>query len=280
MSEADSHGLRVRGTNGEWTRLTSSRVPSVDPEIEHLWELPIGELEKILENPDHPLHEKATVVNAQAFAPISAAIEEWFARDFYQGSFTEAARKLASGGISPYAGALAKATAEASRSVEGGLTGSIAQAAMRLALNADRSWVSDEVLQYPGWHEVRESLPERQSSDPDAMEDDSPGDETRPMRAAVAPSAATSEDIAGVAEDAAEIFRADLLKLLGKQLHIQNKQLKMQSDQLKEAQEAAVTSTSALDVAKKTKTASYYAAVGGVAAALFGGVLLVMEIFK
>jgi hypothetical protein len=122
-------GVRVRDADGSWRELKSEHSPSDDPEINKLWDLPISDLDKILENPKHPLNEKAIAVTAQAFAPLQSAVHE-----------------LVLGQSSSW-----KRIGESLRAN---------------TPNIASSWVSDLVLEYPEWQRFRKSLPEPGNSEP------------------------------------------------------------------------------------------------------------------
>ena len=113
--------VRVR-RNGVWVPLESARPTSDDSEIEQLWEMGLEELNAIVEDETHPLHDKAVVVAAQAFAPITDAVAKW--------------------------------SASAAESI----SGAISELGSTPGIN--KSWVTDLVIDSPYWMAFRDSLPE------------------------------------------------------------------------------------------------------------------------
>ncbi len=66
-----SQTIGVLQPDGSWKALeTRKRDPSGDPEIEALYEMPMDKLQAILDDPLHPLHEKARVVVSEIMAPV------------------------------------------------------------------------------------------------------------------------------------------------------------------------------------------------------------------
>jgi hypothetical protein len=134
--------LGAKGSDGTWRELKPERPMSEDPEINFLWDLPIGELDAILQDAKHPLNEKAIAVTAQAFAPLQEAVKEWFKPG---GAIAESLEPLKT--VLP---------------------------------NVTKSWVSDVVLEYPAWQTFRRSLPDAARQEPLVVDDIDFDSETPP----------------------------------------------------------------------------------------------------
>lgn len=66
--------LRIR-KGDEWVDAPfSAREPTGDPELNDLWNMSLGEFEKILDDENHPLYEKAKVVSSEIVAPVREAL--------------------------------------------------------------------------------------------------------------------------------------------------------------------------------------------------------------
>jgi hypothetical protein len=67
--------VKVRSGDGTWRKLEDSRMPSGDPEVEQLWGMNLAELDAIISDESHLLHDKAVQVSFEAFEPVRAALE-------------------------------------------------------------------------------------------------------------------------------------------------------------------------------------------------------------
>lgn len=67
--------IYAKSKDGELREISGRRQKSDDPEIEALWEMPVGEVEAIANDESHPLHAKAKTVIDESLRPIRAAIE-------------------------------------------------------------------------------------------------------------------------------------------------------------------------------------------------------------
>lgn len=72
----DGGVVRSRGSDGELHKATPKRKQTGDSELDQLWALRMGELQAILDDPDHPLHEKAQQVADEMTEPIRASLEQ------------------------------------------------------------------------------------------------------------------------------------------------------------------------------------------------------------
>lgn len=52
------------------------RNPTGDPELDQLWSMRLGELRKIAEDPEHPLHDKANQVAAEMMKPLEGVARD------------------------------------------------------------------------------------------------------------------------------------------------------------------------------------------------------------
>ena len=52
------------------------RNPTGDPELDELWSMRLGELRKIAEDPEHPLHDKANQVAAEMMKPLEGVARD------------------------------------------------------------------------------------------------------------------------------------------------------------------------------------------------------------
>lgn len=68
--------IRGRGADGKWRDLTVEPRKTGDSELDELWQMSFGEFEKIVEDPEHPLHGKALEVQREAIKPITDALSE------------------------------------------------------------------------------------------------------------------------------------------------------------------------------------------------------------
>ncbi|MDR7111423.1 hypothetical protein J2X03_001287 [Microbacterium trichothecenolyticum] len=75
--EGDRDGLLYRNREGEWESFASEPMNTGDPELDHLWDITIEELNAILDDPANPLHEKAQVVLREMVAPIVEAADAY-----------------------------------------------------------------------------------------------------------------------------------------------------------------------------------------------------------
>jgi hypothetical protein len=66
--------IQVRGTDGEWHELEVERKQTGDPELDAIWAMSFRELQRILEDESHPLHEKAKQVSNEITRPITDAV--------------------------------------------------------------------------------------------------------------------------------------------------------------------------------------------------------------
>jgi len=211
--------IRVRNSDGSWRELSSDRSPSDDPEINQLWDLPVSDLELILDDPDHPLYEKAVAVTAQAFAPLQAAVQE-----------------------------LLESSGSPLLDLEDSLR--------PLLPNINTSWISDLVSEYPVWQKFRRSLPEPARTDPfviDSIDFDS-----------VTPPDVSLRKVASAADDAAVVVLEELLVV--------------QREQLAQARADAKANKDALDVARGSRTAGWWAAGAAILAAVIGIVGIVVTV--
>lgn len=55
---------------------TQRRNPTGDPELDQLWSMRLGELRKIAEDPEHPLHDKANQVAAEMMKPLEGVARD------------------------------------------------------------------------------------------------------------------------------------------------------------------------------------------------------------
>ncbi|PSK67620.1 hypothetical protein B0E53_00430 [Micromonospora sp. MH33] len=65
--------IQYRGADGEWHEITVEPKRTGDPELDAIWEMSLEELEKLVEDESHPLHEKAKQVSAEIMKPIAEA---------------------------------------------------------------------------------------------------------------------------------------------------------------------------------------------------------------
>lgn len=172
--------VKVKDPDGTWRELKSDRPPSDDPEINDLWEMPFGELQKILDDPEHPLREKALVVTTQALAPLQTAVQEWF------------------GSQSAIIDSLVKPLESLVKPIES------------LVPKIDTSWISGILPDYPAWQDLRRSLPQSDRAEPfviDSIDFDSTTPPDAPLR-----------EVAAAADDAAVVVLQDLLAVQREQL--------------------------------------------------------------
>lgn len=66
----DAPTIRFRGADGEWHDLEVERRQTGDPELDALWDMSISDLDEILDDESHPLHEKSKQVSAEAMKPL------------------------------------------------------------------------------------------------------------------------------------------------------------------------------------------------------------------
>lgn len=71
-----SRSIRVRGADGEWHELQVERRQTGDPELDAIWAMSFGELQRILEDESHPLYEKAKQVSQEITRPVVEAAKE------------------------------------------------------------------------------------------------------------------------------------------------------------------------------------------------------------
>lgn len=219
--------------DGEWVPLESNRPMSDDPEIERLWDMNLEELNAIVDDEANPVHDKAVVVASQAFAPLTELLTSWNSPDAITDAFS---RLAATPGI-------------------------------------DRSWVTDLVIEFPGWKAFRDSLPEpSEHLVVDGVDLDS----------AEAPDL-TADEFAARAPSIAAGLQA-LLDTSNAQLQEQRDQNVKLGDQLR-AQRDHTDATDkagrdALAVAKSAKTGSWFAAWAAIAGALIGVAALIVAIVK
>ena len=55
---------------------TQRRNPTGDPELDELWSMRLGELRKLAEDPEHPLHDKANQVAAEMMKPLEGVARD------------------------------------------------------------------------------------------------------------------------------------------------------------------------------------------------------------
>jgi hypothetical protein len=67
---ANESSVQFLGSDGEWHEIEVEPKNTGDPELDQLWSMSIDEMEAILEDESHPLHEKAKEVTAEAIKPI------------------------------------------------------------------------------------------------------------------------------------------------------------------------------------------------------------------
>jgi hypothetical protein len=65
--------IQYRGADGEWHEIAVEPKRTGDPELDAIWEMSFGELQKLLEDESHPLHEKAKQVSAEIMKPVAEA---------------------------------------------------------------------------------------------------------------------------------------------------------------------------------------------------------------
>jgi hypothetical protein len=129
--------VKVKGPDGKWRELETGPPPSDDPEIVELWEMPVGELQKILDDPEHPLREKALVVTNHAFAPLQEALQE----------LSRTHSEILESIVKPIE-SIGKPMESIGKPIESLLT------------TADQSWISEILPAYPVWQELRRSRPQ------------------------------------------------------------------------------------------------------------------------
>lgn len=170
----DQPTIRVKGRDGTWRELEAADRPmSDDPEVNQLWELPIEELDAIVADENHPLHEKAVAVSAQVFAPLGSALSEWAKTNV---SFDTSMMKALSSHLP----------------------------------NIDRSWISDAVLEFPQWRAFRESLPERQPDQPLVIHSIDFDSETPPAATVAQVRSAVDDMAIGIFEELLAVQREQL----------------------------------------------------------------------
>lgn len=232
--------VKVKDADGTWRELDTEPPPSDDPEIVALWDMPVGDLTKIVDDPEHPLHEKALVVTNHAFAPLTDALQEWF-------SSQEA---LAASILKPITDLVPKVD-------------SLVPHIDSLVPAIDTSWISELVPKYPAWQELRRSLPRPDRAEPlvvDAIDFDS---ETPPD--------ASLGEVASAAGDAAVVVLQQLLA-------VQREQLEQARADAATSGDALVVARESLEAAKGSRTAGWWAAGAAIAAALVAAAGIVVTI--
>lgn len=229
--------------NGEWVMLESSRPKSDDPEIEQLWDMGLEELNTIVDDQAHPLHDKAVVVAAQALAPLTDAVAKW--------------------------------SSTAAESIAGALAG------LALTPGIDKSWVTDLVVDYPNWKAFRDSLPEpTEHLVIDGIDFDSAEapDLTAEELAAKLP-AITIELLNALLSRADEQLTAQHAQMttMRDQLQTLRDQLQSQRDHTKATSQS---DQAALSVSKSAKKGSWWAAWAAIAGAVIAVAALIVTIFK
>ena len=76
QSDNERPHIRVKGSDGEWHEIETKRRETGDPELDRLWRMSFGELEAILDDPEHPLHEKAGQVAREITEPLAEMAKE------------------------------------------------------------------------------------------------------------------------------------------------------------------------------------------------------------
>ncbi|GAB6858222.1 hypothetical protein [Microbacterium xylanilyticum] len=229
--------------NGEWVVLESSRPKSDDPEIEQLLDMGLEGLNAIVDDQAHPLHDKAVVVAAQAFAPLTDVVANW--------------------------------SSSAAESIAGALAG------LALTPGIDKSWVTDLVVDYPNWKAFRDSLPEpTEHLVIDGIDFDSAEapDLTAEELAAKLPGI-TIELLNALLSRADEQLTAQHAQMatMRDQLQTLRDQLQSQRDHTKAASQS---DQAALTVSKSAKRGSWWAAWAAIAGALIAAAALIVTIFK
>ncbi|WP_166353502.1 hypothetical protein [Phytoactinopolyspora limicola] len=74
----ESGSIQYIGSDGEWHDIEVEPKKTGDPELDAIWSMSFHELERILEDEAHPLHEKAKQVSAEAAGPIVDAANDIF----------------------------------------------------------------------------------------------------------------------------------------------------------------------------------------------------------
>lgn len=72
----ESASIQYRGADGEWHELDVEPKQTGDPELDAIWAMSFDELQGILEDESHPLHEKAKQVSREITQPIVDAASE------------------------------------------------------------------------------------------------------------------------------------------------------------------------------------------------------------
>ncbi|AVT39627.1 hypothetical protein [Plantactinospora sp. BB1] len=68
--------IRYRGADGEWHQIAAEPKRTGDPELDAIWAMSLDEVERIIEDESHPLHEKAKQVSAEVGRPIAEALAD------------------------------------------------------------------------------------------------------------------------------------------------------------------------------------------------------------
>jgi hypothetical protein len=240
----DRAAVKVKNPDGTWRELTSGRRPSEDPEINVLWELPITDLEKILDDPEHPQHEKALAVTAQAFAPLQEAVQELIKSPVFD-ALAEEVKSI----VEPF--------------------GSISESVLPLLPNIDTSWIGDLVLDSPAWQEIRRSLPAPTRIEPlvaNAIDFDSP----TPPDASLAEVATASDVIAD---------RLDILIGQGTTRVEQGDAAAASSlEALEVARKSLTVAEESRDAARGSRTAGWAAAIAAIGATIVGIIGIIVTI--
>lgn len=227
--------VSVKEADGTWRELKTDPPPSDDPDVVALWDTPIGDLRKIVEDEKHPLHDKAVFVTERAFSPLTEALQEWFTSQ----------DQLAASVVKPLEGLVKPIEA-------------LAPKLDSLVPKVDTSWISRLVPEYAAWRNLRRWTPQAEPIEAfviDSIDFDS----------ATPPEAPLSE-VASAAGDAAVVVLQELLA-------VQREQLSQARTDAASADEALALARTSLTVDKSSRAAAWWAfgaAILAAAISVFG----------
>jgi hypothetical protein len=72
----ESGSIQYRDAHGDWHEISAEPKRTGDEELDAIWSMSFGDLERILEDESHPLHEKARRVAADIAQPLVDAARE------------------------------------------------------------------------------------------------------------------------------------------------------------------------------------------------------------
>lgn len=76
VEPTDPNSIQYLGRDGEWHLIPVEPKRTGDPELDAIWEMSFKELEQILKDESHPLHEKAKQVSSEITKPVADALAD------------------------------------------------------------------------------------------------------------------------------------------------------------------------------------------------------------